>query len=73
MNCKNYWKTHNNYYTARESNNFNKSEKLYDAKKNVVKMAKKNIKIIFELINVYEMMIKREEKEINVMYKKNEE
>lgn len=42
MNCKNYWKTHNNnYYTARESNNFNKSEKLYDAKKNVVKMAKK--------------------------------
>ena len=30
---KNYCKTHNNNYTARESNNFNKNEKLYDAKK----------------------------------------
>lgn len=62
--------------TARESNNFNKNEKLYDEKK-VVKMAKqKYIKIIFELINVYEMMmmmmIRREDEEINVMYKKNE-
>lgn len=50
------------------------SEKLYDEKIKikVVKMAKKSIKIIFELINVYEMMIKTEGEEINVMYKKNE-
>lgn len=76
MNCKkkNYWKTHSNNTAARESNNFNRKWKIiwWKNKNKSCEDGKKSIKIIFELINVYEMMIKTEGEEINVMYKKNE-